>query len=290
MSPDPDAEERRTWRDAARERLVEELRPPGGADAARPDPVDVDGHALRPSCPLAWAHPDDAPFEASAVKAARSVGRLALARLGPGRAVGEVVADLLDRPDELPTWVGDWLLDHGRAERAALAAAAGSWAAGALAAAGRHAPHLVWEGYRQQAGDATAGVRMSFTWDARLRSEARPSVVLTMVGGAPDPARDAVLAGFGALVLGWRRVSVPPARIRLGSAEAGTARAVEVGPDELGAAVDRVVELVRARRDPTSVVAAPSRWQCARCHLLDRCDEGRDLVGAPSGEPVSPPG
>jgi hypothetical protein len=84
---------------------------------------------------------------------------------------------------------------------------------------------------------------------------------------------------LGALVLGWRRSAVPPERIRFGSTAAGTTWSVEVGPSHLAAAVDRIVELVRLRRDPDGAPVAPGA-RCRHCHLLDRCDEGAAAVGA----------
>ena len=287
MADAPSAEERRRWLGTAEAWLTESLEFALGDRLRREGSRPADGqrwivitaYDLGAPCPARWAHPPTvSDYVDSAANSARRLGRLALRSWRPGRsltvAVNGVLADTDDWPDDLRSWFET--LD--RAGRATVAAAAVSWAAGALGAV-RGRGDLSWSRSNQPYDVPGRAVRLSGSWDALAGSRRRPAALLVMSNAAPVSGRDDLAAGFQALVCGLGPKMVPE-RVRIGSAAAGTARPVTITEALLDAAVDRIVELVAFRADPDGAPARPGRW-CARCHLLEDCEEGMAAASAP---------
>jgi hypothetical protein len=278
---DPDLQARRDWAVAARDLLAAGLDRVLGdgfrKDVPRPRDgagwIDVTSYDLTGPCPARWAHPgreDD--YLDSAANAARRLGRLTLRARRPGRPVADTVHEVLSDTDALDGHLRDWFEGLDRAGRATVAAAAGTWAVGALGAV-RGRDDLQWATQNQPVDVPGRTVRLRANWDAIAGRRSRPAAALVMSGAVPDPARDDLVAGFTALVVGLGP-GVVPERVRFGSAAAGTARAVVIAPDLLTAAVDRVLELVDLRARPDDAPERPGRW-CGSCHLLESCSVGQ---------------
>jgi hypothetical protein len=237
--------------------------------------IDVTTHDLSAPCPARWAHPstvDD--YADSAANASRRLGRRVLRARRPGEPVDAAVRRVLADTDDWDTGLRDWFEELDRSGRATVAAAATSWAVGALnAVRGRE---LQWSTGHEPGDQRDRMVRHKAGWDAIDGRRRRPTTVLVMAGGLPDPARDELVAGFTALVVG-HGPRCAPERVRIGSAAGGTARAVAITPAVLGSAVDRVLELLAWRSAPDDAVAVPGQW-CRWCHLLESCDVGRAVV------------
>lgn len=240
--------------------------------------VDVSAHDLATTCPARWSVPAD-DFVTTAATVAGSVGRLALRDRNEREPVPEAVRRILaglEDVDPDAAWFAPWYLDElDRSARAAIRAAATTWALSALAAVDGRT--LTWATRRQPADVAERMIRLRTSWDASSGG-ARPDVLLVMTTRSlHDPVVE-LLAGFNALADGLLR-RVVPARVRVGSAAEGTTVAVSVTEGLLRGAVDRVVELVGWRIDPDSAQTRPGPW-CAHCHLLEICpDASTDGAG-----------
>ena len=247
------------------ERLrLEQKRPRDGAGW-----VDVSGHDLAAVCPSQWSVAFD-DFVPSASTAAGAIGRLALRDRRDGEPIAAAIERLLAAVNELDphtAWFADWYEQElDRSGRAAVRAAATTWAIGALAAV-RGKP-LSWVSRRQPYDVPDRMIRLRPNCDATTAGS-RPDVLLVMSGRAPtDPALELV-AGFNALVDGLFRRQVP-LRVRVGSAATASTVAFPVTADLLARTVERVVQLVAWRVDADSAPTVPGRW-CRDCHLLDVC-------------------
>ncbi len=254
------------------ERLrLEQKRPRDGAGW-----VDVSGHDLAAVCPSRWSVAFD-DFVVTAPTVAGAVGRAALRERRDGESAGAAVDRVLRSVDDLDrdaAWFAYWYEQElDRSGRAAVRAAATTWAAGALAAVGGRP--LSWATRRQLFDVPERMVRLRAGWDA-ADGVARPDVLVVMSGRAPtDPALE-LLAGFNALVDGLLRRQVP-LRVRVGSAATASTVAFPVTADLLARTVERVVQLVAWRVDADSAPTVPGRW-CRDCHLLDVCP---DAAGSP---------
>jgi hypothetical protein len=233
--------------------------------------VDVSSHDLAAVCPARWSVPFD-DFVPSAATVAGAIGRVALRERRDDEPVGAAVARILSSVDELDrdaAWFADWYEQElDRAGRAAVRAAATTWATGALAVArGRR---LSWATRRQLVDVPQRTIRLRGGWDASDRV-ARPDVLLVMSGRAPSDPALRLVAGFNALVDALLRRRVP-LRVRVGSAATASSVAFPVTSELLRRAVDRVVALVGWRVDADSAPTVPGRW-CRGCHLLDVCPD-----------------
>lgn len=234
--------------------------------------VDVSAHDLGVRCPARWSVPFD-DFVMSAATVAGAVGRLALRERDRSEPVGAAVARVLatlDDVDRDAAWFAHWYCDElDRSGRAAVAAAATTWAIGTLAAVkGRD---LHWATRRQPFDVPGRMVRLRPNSDASDRA-ARPDVVLVMSARAPTDPVLGLVAGLDALVDGLHRRRMP-LRVRVGSASTASSVAFPVTWGLLDAVIDRIVELVGWRVDPGSAPTLPGRW-CSECHLLGVCPDG----------------
>ncbi|UDY34809.1 hypothetical protein [Dermatobacter hominis] len=251
---------------------LEQKRPRDGAGW-----VDVSAHDLALVCPSRWSVPFD-DFVVTAATAAGAIGRVALRERRDGEPVGVAVDRVLTSVDDLDrdaAWFADWYEQElDRAGRAAVRAAATTWATGALAAvAGRP---LSWATRRQLVDVPERTIRLRANWDAS-DGVSRPDVLVVMSARAPSDPALGLLAGFNALADGLLRRQVP-ARVRVGSPATASTVAFPVTADLLARAVERVVELVRWRAEPDAAPTSPGRW-CRDCHLLDVCPDAGASVG-----------
>lgn len=212
--------------------------------------VDVSAYEVSTPDPRRSLEPGADDFVMSTATVAAAVGRLALRERADGEPVGvavtRVLAGLVDA-DPDASWFADWYADElDRSGRAAVAAAATTWATGALAAVGGH--RLVWAVRRESYDVPGRTLRLRTNWDASDRA-ARPDVLLVMSGRAPSDPAAALVAGFNALGDGLLRHQVP-ARVRIGSASTASTTAFPVTWELLDTTIDRVVEVVRCRTDP----------------------------------------
>ncbi|MBS1836908.1 MAG: hypothetical protein JST64_04355 [Actinobacteria bacterium] len=212
--------------------------------------VDVSGHDL--SVPRAddRSTPTD-DFVMSTATVAGAVGRFALRERADGEPVGVAVARVLGAlsdADQDAAWFADWCTEElDRSGRAAVAAAATTWATGALGAVGGR--RLVWSTRRESYDVPGRAVRLRTSWDAADHA-ARPEVLVVMSARAPSDPAAALVAGFNALVDGMHRRQVP-ARVRIGSASTASTTAFPITWELLDATIDRVVEVVRCRVEPS---------------------------------------
>lgn len=240
--------------------------------------IDVSAHDLGAPCGARWSVPAD-DFVPSASTVAGAIGRLVLRERHDAEPVGAAVARVLaslDDVDRDATWFADWYTDElDRAGRAAVIAAATTWATGALAAVeGRP---LVWSTRRQTWNVPGRAVRLRATWDAADRI-ARPDVLVVMSARAPSDPVSALVAGFNALVDGVLRRQVP-LRVRIGSASTASTTAFTVGRELIDRAIVRVVELVAWRASPSTAPTSPG-WWCRDCHLLEICPDAAGPGGS----------
>lgn len=235
---------------------------------------DVSGHDLAAPCPARWSVGGD-DFVLSTRTVAGALGRLALRerRDGepPGAAVDRVSGDLFAA--EADAFYIDWYEGLDRAGRAAVRAAATTWAIGALAAVrGRE---LRWQPVRRSWNVPGRAMRLRGGCDA-LDRVARPEVLVVITGRALGDEAVRVRAGFEALVDGvLRRQTVD--RVRMGSAASAGTRAFPVTDELLDAAIGAVAELAAYRAVPDTAAAVPGRW-CGGCPQLDVCPEGSALT------------
>ena len=237
---------------------------------------DVSGHDLAAPCPARWSVAGD-DFVLSTRTVAGALGRLALRERHPdeppGAAVDRVAGDLFAA--EADAFYIDWFEGLDRAGRAAVRAAATTWAVGALAAVGGR--ELRWQTTRRTCNVADRAVRLRGGCDA-LDRVARPEVLVVITGRALGADAVRVRAGFEALVDGMpRRQTVD--RVRMGSAASAVTRAFPVTEELLDAAIGRVAELAAYRAVPDSAPAVPGRW-CDDCPQLEVCPEGSALMAA----------
>ena len=160
----------------------------------------------------------------------------------------------------------------GTSGRAAVRAAATTWAVGALGATRGAA--LKWSTARMRHEVVGRMIQLRTTWDAATRG-AHPDALLVMSARAPDDPVLELQAGFNALVDALIRKQAP-LRVRVGSAStAGTVK-FAVTSELLERTIDRVVQLVVWHVDRSAAPTVPGRW-CADCHILDVCPDGPGL-------------
>ncbi len=292
-----DQRARRALADAARARLVAALdgvlgdrlrTEPGVRPDYYSDGIVVGAFGLLERCGRRAAHPAD-DFAESVRTARRRIGLAALRRLGDDASAATHLASAVDEVvtdgNSLARGLTDWLEGLDRAGRAAVVAAAISWAEGVVRLVGTD-PGIRW-------ADASSAahwnvpdrlVRVSGSHDALLGGVVRGERLLLVADGDAGPA-DRLRAGYLALVrsLGTQHA---PVRVTLAAPSRGDLVRVEVDEGLLSLAVDRVAEHVAVRADREHAPPRPGRW-CRHCHLLDVCDEGQGHLGAAS---VIPPG
>ena len=250
--------------------LGDRLRDTGPRPRAGGDRIDVSGHDLLEPCPARWSVPVD-DFAPTTRTVAGAVGRLALRERArgepPGAAVERVLRSLAEvDPDAVYL---DWYHGLDRAGRAAVRAAATTWAVGALRAVGGRP--LVWVPRRQAVDLEGRRIRLKGSWDACDR-RVRPDVLVVMTGRPLTDDALPMLAGFTALVDGLLRGEVVH-RVRMGSAAVATTVAFAVDADLLDAAIDRVLELVGHRLRSDAAPTVPGPW-CRHCPQLEACPDG----------------
>jgi len=237
--------------------------------------VDMSAHDLALRCPSWWSMPFD-DFVVSVPTAASALARLALRdrhdREPAGVAVARVASQLGDM-DRQAAWFAQWYdQELDRAGRAAVRAAATTWAVGALGATRGAA--LKWSTARMRHEVVGRMIQLRTTWDAATRG-AHPDALLVMSARAPDDPVLELQAGFNALVDALIRKQAP-LRVRVGSAStAGTVK-FAVTSELLERTIDRVVQLVVWHVDRSAAPTVPGRW-CADCHILDVCPDGPGL-------------
>lgn len=238
--------------------------------------IDMSAHDLSLRCPARWSVPFD-DFATSVPTAASALARLALRDRDDGEpagvAVDRVSAQLGDM-DPQAAWFARWYDEElDRAGKAALRAAATTWAIGALGAV--RGAELKWSPARMRHEVDGRMIQLRTTWDAATAG-AHPEALLVMSGrGAGDPALE-LQAGFNALVDALIRREAP-LRVRVGSASTASTVRFAVTAELLEHAIDWVVQLVAWRTDSSTAATVPGRW-CVDCHLLDVCP---DAPGAP---------
>lgn len=242
------------------------------------DGLVVDAFRATERCPRKLAGPPS-EYRDSVAMARRRVGLLALRELANSAdsskpmlvsaAVQQVMAD----PANWPTSLRDWVESLDRAGRAAVSAAAITWAESAVRLVGRD--HRVkWAEPSQKPKWNVPGrlVQLSASVDAVLGGVASGEKLLILSDAVPSPG-DRLRAGFTALVrtLGARHA---PVRVTVASPATGSMQQIPVTPELLQLAADRAVEMIGLLAKPNSAGPVPGRW-CGYCHLLEQCDEGR---------------
>lgn len=283
-SEEPDRTTRIGWATDARERLREALDGALGDRLVREaqeslgwdDWVKVRGYDLGERCLARWAGPDADDYSDNVRTTAKRFALGALAERRPGESPAVALDRALEDHELWPS--GLWTFWQGldRAGRAAVRAAAVSWAVGALTSIrGRG---VTWVRPSSPAYIRVDGRRIQLhaNWDATHGGVAYPTTLVIVTDASPGPL-DRYRAGFAALVAALGRRCVP-VRVRHASPTTGTHRAEEVTPSLLELAVDRVVELAAAAAAPDAAPVAPGGW-CRYCHLLADCTEGRAAVG-----------
>ncbi len=243
--------------------------------------VDVAAYDMALDCPARWSVRED-DFAATARTTAGAVGRLALRDRREDEpvplAVDRVLSDL-EGVDPDVAWFASWYLyELDRAGRAAVRAAASTWAVSALMSVrGRR---LTWVPRRQPADVRGRMIRLRTNWDASTGG-AHPEVLLVMTGRPLSDGVVHLMAGFNALADSLLR-HVVPLRVRVGSGAAGSTVAFAVTEELLQEVIDCVVELILWRVDPAAAPTNPGSW-CRHCHLLDICpDASTDGAGGPA--------
>lgn len=246
-----------------------------GERIAADDWVRIGAFDLGERCLARWSGPEDEPYRDSTRTVARRIGRRALADRRSGEPVSVAVDRVLADEELWSAGLWEWWRGLDRAGRAAVRAAAGTWAVGALTAVGGR--DLRWATQSMPADVPGRRLRLSANWDAGHGSVVDPTTLVVVTPAPPGPL-DRYRAGFAALVaaLGQRRV---PVRVRHASPTTGAHRAQAVTAELLELAVDRVVDLAVAAAAPADAPLSAGPW-CRRCHLLDACDEGAAVVGA----------
>lgn len=247
----------------------------------RDDLVRVDGFATSFRCPRRLARPAD-DYQDTVATVRRRIGLLALrhadehhvspsaprAPLDLRASVGAVLDDRADWYPSLREWVGG--LD--RAGRAAVEAAAFTWASdaarllGAVERVGWTDPlrPLLWN----VPGRA---VQIRSSVDA-VRGSLRAGQRLLLVGDAVPGPGGRIRAGHLAVVQSVLS-GAAPLRVSLGSPASGAIEPVVVDDALVELAIDRIVEAVRILVRPEEAPPQPGRW-CGHCHLRAVCDEG----------------
>lgn len=236
--------------------------------------VDVVGR-----CAARFAHPEPWQWgELTTVTATRTLGRLVLRQRDPSEPADATLERILADVDALPAWLANGLEPLDRSATAAVRASVLAWVADALTPV-RDRSDLVWDGPGGPVDLPGRSLRLTARWDARLGSRRSPTTLLVHSPRATDAAADQVLAGFVALVGCFWSEAVPE-RVRFSTAGTGSTRAVAVTEAVLGAAVDRVVELVGHSLAPERAPFTGGSW-CRWCHRLDVCEVGRAAVSPP---------
>jgi len=257
--------------------LGDRLRSSGGGAGGRPRRVLVRDIDVPGRCPARFAHPEDSVWgDLTTTTATRTLGRLVLRRWEGVGPPARALDDLLARPDELPDWLADGLEPLDPAALAAIRASVLAWVADARTPV-RSRTDLVWDGPGGPVDVPGRALRLTARWDARLGPRRSPTTLLVHSPRAADPEVDRLLAGFVALVGCFWSEAVAE-RVRFSTAGTGTTRAVAVTADVLGAAIERVVELVGHAVEPESAPALAGTW-CRWCHRLQDCAVGRGHLG-----------
>ena len=282
MTPDPG--ERADLLATARARLQasldhllgDRLRAAGRPPRDRAGWIEVRDADVAGRCAARFAHPEPLEWsDLTTVTATRTLGRLVL-RSREGTESPDVALDrVLAAADDLPTWLANGLEPLDRSATAAVRASVLAWVADALTSV-RGRSDLVWDGATERVTVPGRALQLVARWDARLGSRRSPTTLLVHSPRVAEPDDDLVLAGFVALVA-CHHSGVAPERIRFATAGTGSTRAVAVTEPVLGAAVDRVVDLVGHAVEPDRAPFTPGGW-CRWCHLLDGCDAGRSRV------------
>lgn len=278
-----DRQERVDLAATARRRLVDSLdqvlgdllRPESGRRIPRSDRMKVSEFDLGERCPRRGAHPAD-DFVETATTARRRLGLLALRRLGDDACaetdLPAAVAAVLDSGDGLAPGLADWVAGLDRAGRAAVGAAAVTWAESLRRTMGATRRPIRWSDPGPWTWDVPERiVSLSVKVDATGTADVSGDVLL-WASGATDPLIQRALAAHLALV---RAMSTnrAPLRVAIAVPATGTVLRVPVDRDLLDLGVDRVVEHVALRARPDTAPARPGRG-CRHCHLLDVCEPG----------------
>lgn len=269
-----------------------------GPSTSKDDLVRVDGYALVERCARRVAQPAD-DYVDTAGNARRRLGLAALRRLHEAGAEPSVPAALTRCLDDVVAGVEDWSPGLGgwfegldAAGRAAVEAAAFTWAADVARLVGH--PQLARE-------RATAGDRLRFVdpfrpsaWNVPGRAVQLRGAVDAVLGtprsaagerllvvsdALPGPA-DRLRAGHTGVVHALGS-GCAPASVSIGSPAAGRKVRHEVDENLVDLVVDRIAEVVSHRADPSSAPPTPGRW-CSHCHLLDVCAEGSAHLASPA--------
>ncbi|MFN7150110.1 MAG: hypothetical protein ACK4V6_11590 [Microthrixaceae bacterium] len=262
------------------DRLVPE---PGVKPDRYADGVVVNAFGLLERCGRRAANPAD-DFTETVATARRRVGLAALRRLGddasPAVDAATAVDEVLSERTDLARNLAGWVEQLDRAARAAVAASSITWCTSVLRLVGL-------EGSIRWADPSSAShwdvpdrlVRVSASYDAVRGGVVTGERLLLVADGVGGPS-DRLRAAYLALVrsLGTRHA---PVRVTLAAPSRGTMERIDVDEALLTLAVDRVVEHVAVRAD-RAAAPLPGRW-CAHCHLLELCEEGRDVVDAAAG-------
>lgn len=282
-------DERRALAVAAQRRLADALdsvladrfvAPEGAKPDYYTDGIVVDAFALVERCTRRGAMPAK-DFQESVATARRRVGLAALRRLSDDASTSDHVAaavvEVIGDGASLGRGLTEWLGQLDRAGRAAVAAAAITWAESLLRLVGRD-PGIRWADASSSSHWNVPGrlVRLTARHDAQLGGVVSGEKLLLVADGAGGPA-DRLRAGYLALVrsLGMQHA---PVRVTLAAPSSGELTRVEVDESLLSLATDRLAEHVAARAAPSSAPVWVSKG-CIHCHLLEQCPEGIAHLG-----------
>lgn len=255
----------------------------GQEKVAWEDWVRIGGFDLGERCLARWAGPSADDYRDTTRTTARRFALGALSERRPGEPPGAALDRALEDHELWPSGLWSFWQGLDRSGRAAVRAAALTWAVGALVSVGGR--EVTWVRPARPLVRQVEGRRIELraNWDATFGGAADPTTLVIVSPAAPGPM-DRYRSGFAALVAGLGRGCVP-LRVRHASPTTGSHRAEAVTPSLLELAVDRVVELAAAAAVPDSASVTPGTW-CASCHLLGSCDEGRAAVGDGFGVPA----
>ena len=246
--------------------------------ARRPNVYDhgmvVSPHDLLERCPSRAAQPMTGDFVWSARTAERQIGLGALRLLDDDSTgvheLGPAVTEVLANRSALGRSLADWVDDLGPAGLAAVSAAALTWAAGLLRVVPRDRKAR-WADPAQKAkwDHPDRLVQVVAAHDASMGGMSTGEVLLLVADTDTDSTvrmRAAHLALVRAMQSGHA-----PVRVTVASPSRGAKVRVDVNRELLALAVDRVVEHVALRADPSSALTRPGRW-CTHCHLIEVCE------------------
>lgn len=263
-----------------------------GRDGARPDVyrdgIVLDAFDVAARCPRRLVAPSGDTYRDSVRNGRRRVGLVALRHLveeggTPADAVRAALADRSGWPVGLARWYEE--LDRGG--RVALAAGATTWVVGARRLVGT-GPGTRWRPPFPKPAWTLPGrlVRLTAAVDATAGSAPVGERLLVLSDRAPS-ADDRLRAAFVAFVwaVGSGRV---PVRVALGSPATGRMQRTTVDSALLDLALDRTVELLGYRADPSTAPAVPGR-ACRSCEVLEDCPEGLARVAGVQASAVELP-